>query len=137
MIGFFIIRKLIESHKLGAKTKDLKMLVYSHPCTKSDPTWFDNFHFWEAYDMDNERRESKNAIYIANQFIHSVTSYPVRSEDRNWQDIFVMSDFDRKSCIWRVPVSEIRRLFLVAYEDYPGFSMRFNHKKKDYDITAE
>lgn len=136
MVGFFMVRKLIETHKLGPKTKDLKLIVYSCPCTKEDPTWYDNFHFWDAYDIDNERRETKKPLYIANQFVHSVASHPVRGDDRNWQDIFVMSDFDRKNCIWRVPISEIRRLFLVAHEDYPGFRMQYNHNKKDYDVSA-
>lgn len=137
MIGFFIVRKLIETHKLGSKSRDLNMNVFSHACTKTDPTWFDNFDFWEAYDMDNERREQKKPLYLANQFIHCVTSYPTRGADRNWEDIFVMSDYARKTCIWRVPISEVRRLFMVAYGDYPGFMMRYNAKKKDYDVSTD
>jgi len=137
MIGFFMIRKLIETHKLGSKTKDIKLQVYSHSCTKSDPTWFDNFHFEEAYDMDNEHQEMKKPMYIANQFIHSVTSCLVRGDDRIWEDVFVMSDYDRKDCIWRVPISEIRRLFMVAQGDHPKFSMRYNYQKKDYDVFTD
>lgn len=117
MIRLFIIRKLIETHKLGPKTRNLTMNVFSHAGTKADPTWYDNFDFWEAYDMDNERREQK--------------------KPRNWEDIFVMSDFARKTCIWRVPISEIRRLFLVSHSDYPSFRMTYNPNKKDYDLSTD
>ena len=124
MIGFFIIRKLIETHKLGPDTIDFKMDVFSCPCTKQDPTWYDNYNFWEAYDVDNEVTEHKKTIYISNQFIHSVTSYPTRNKNRNWDSIYIMSDYDRKKCIWRVPIEQVYQLFLVAYNDYPGIGNR-------------
>ncbi len=49
----------------------------------------------------------------------------------------MVADFDRKDCIWRVPVVEIRRLFLMAAGDYPHVTrMVFNGKKGDYDIET-
>lgn len=87
--------------------------------------------------MEREHPDQKKPLYVANQFIHAYTSFVVRDESRNWSEVFVVSDFDRIDCIWRVPVDEIRKLFLIAAGDYPHtISMVFNEKKGDYDIET-
>lgn len=49
----------------------------------------------------------------------------------------VVSDYDRNDCIWRVPVSEIRRLFNVTAQDYPhSVHLVYNHEKGDYDVST-
>jgi hypothetical protein len=73
----------------------------------------------ELYDLNRQKREQKKPLYVSNQFIHSDISIVARDETRNWSDVFIVSDFDRKNCIWRVPVDQIRELFLTAAEDYP------------------
>lgn len=72
----------------------------------------------------------------SNQFIHAYTSFVARDESRNWSDVYVVSDYDRNDCIWRVPVSEIRRLFNVTAQDYPhSVHLVYNHEKGDYDVS--
>jgi hypothetical protein len=87
--------------------------------------------------MEQEHPEKKKSSYIANQFIHAYTSFVARDRTRNWCDVFVVSDYDRNDCIWRVPVAEVRRIFLVAAEDYPHtVRMTFNTNKGDYDVDT-
>ena len=65
------------------------------------------------------------------------TSFVARDESRNWSDVYVVSDYDRNDCIWRVPVSEIRRLFNVTAQDYPhSVHLVYNHEKGDYDVST-
>jgi len=137
MLGFFIVRRLIELHKVSSATRDCNMKFFSCP-TRGKHVHLRNHHrLDELYDLEKERGETKKPFYISNQFVHAYTSFVARDESRNWSDVFVVSDFDRNNCIWRIPISEILRLFFVASKDYPhSFEMRFNPKKGDYDIST-
>ena len=137
-IGFFIIRRLVELHKLSRKTKDHKVKIYGH---RRNETHLNNRNHWDLerhYNLDNDVPILKSVQYISNQFIHASVSFVVRDETRNWSDVLLVSDFDRNDQIWRVPISEIRDLFLLASNDYPAqISMIYNDEKGDYDISID
>lgn len=137
MIGFFILRRLIELHKVSTATRDQKLNVFSYRAHGKNATLLTRHDVWELYDLGREVPANKKPGYIANQFIHAYTSFVARDESRNWSDVFVVSDYDRNDCIWRVPFPEIRRIFRTAAEDYPHFArMDFNAKKRDYDVQT-
>ncbi|WP_022948164.1 hypothetical protein [Methylohalobius crimeensis] len=137
MVGFFMLRRLIELHKVSRRTSDQILRVFSYKAVGKKVHRLNGHEIWELYDMERERPEQKRPLYVANQFIHAYTSFVARDESRNWSDVFVVSDFDKNDCIWRVPVDEIRRLFLNAASDYPHIArMVFNEKKGDYDIET-
>ncbi len=137
MIGFFILRRLIELHKVSTTTRDQVLSVFSYRTRGGNVTHRNKFDLKEIYDLDREVPAIRNPAYIANQFIHAYTSLVARDETRNWSDVFAVSDYDRNDCIWRVPIPEIRRIFLTAAEDYPhSVHMVFNPKKGDYDIQT-
>ena len=137
MLGFFIVRRLIELHKVSSASRDFSMEVFSCLSRGNNVHRWNGHDIYELYDLENERRETKNPFYISNQFIHAYTSFVARDESRNWSDVYVVSDYDRNDCIWRVPVSEIRRLLKVVAQDYPhSVRMVYNQKKEDYDVST-
>ena len=137
MIGFFILRRLIELYKVSTITRDQMLNVFSYRARGKNVTHRNGWDVGELYDLDGEVPATKNPGYIANQFIHAYTSFVARDKTRNWSDVFVVSDYDRNDCIWRVPIPEIRRIFLTAAEDYPNsVHMVFNYRKGDYDIQT-
>jgi hypothetical protein len=137
MIGFFMLRRLIELHKVSTVTRDQMLNVFSYLARGKNVTRFNGHDLWELYDLDREVPSTQKPGYIANQFIHAYTSFVARDESRNWSDVFVVSDYDRNDCIWRVPIPEIRRIFRTAAEDYPhSIRMVFNAKKGDYDVQT-
>ena len=137
MVGFFIVRRLIELHKVSSATRDFIMRVFSCPARAKRVHWFNEHDIHELYDLGRERRETKKPLYLSNQFIHAYTSFVARNESRNWSDVYVVSDFDRNDCIWRIPISEIRRLFKVAAQDYPHtVTTVYNHEKGDYEVST-
>jgi len=137
MIGFFILRRLIELHKVSKATRDNMLSVFSYQARGKNVTLLNRHEMWELYDLDREISTTKKPVYIANQFIHAYTSFVARDESRNWSDVFVVSDYDRNDCIWRVPIHEIRRIFLTAADDYPhSMQVVFNHKKGDYNLQT-
>ena len=132
MIGFFIIRRLIELSKVSSRTRDFNMKVYSCPSQGTNVTWINNHRIEKHYDIENEKIEIKKPLYMSNQFIHAYTSFVFRDETRNWSEIFIVSDFDRNDCIWRVPIPIIRELFELASDDYPtNIRAIFDKKKND------
>jgi hypothetical protein len=137
VLGFFIVRRLIELHKVSSASRDLAMKVFSCPSRGNRVDRWTGNEIYELYDLENERKETKKPFYISNQFIHAYTSFVARDNTRNWSDVYVVSDYDRNDCIWRVPLSEIYRLFKVAAQDYPhSVHMVYNHKKGDYDVST-
>lgn len=137
MIGFFILRKLIDLHTVSTATSDQMLNVCSCQARGKNVTLLNAHRLWELYDLDREIPTSKTPIYIANQFIHAYTGLVARDESRNWSDVLVVSDYDRNDCIWRVPIAEIRNLFSKAADDYPYLTrMSFNSKRGDYDVQT-
>ena len=137
MIGFFIIRRLIELNKVSSRTRGFNMKVYSCPNQGNEVTWINNHRISDHYDIENEKSKTKKPLYMSNQFIHAYTSFVFRDETRNWNEIYVVSDFDRNDCIWRVPIPVIRKLFKLASDDYPSeIRYIFEEKIKDYRITT-
>jgi hypothetical protein len=137
MLGFFMVRRLIELHKVSSSTRDLWLQVFSCPSRGPPIHRMNGLHINEVYDLATEKREMRKPAYIANQFIHAYTSYVVRDDSRNWSCIYVVSDFDRNDRLWRVPVSEVRRLFLTAaHDNVTNMRMVYNNKKGDYDVVT-
>ena len=135
MIGFFIVRRLIEMHKVSSETKDLALRVFSCPSRGKLVHRRNAGDIEELYDLRCETGMTKKPFYISNQFIHSYISLIARDETGNFSDVLIVSDFDRKHCIWRVPVSEIRKLFLTAARDYPH-SLQFIFDTKKVITTS-
>lgn len=135
MIGFFMVRRLIELHKVSSSTRDMSMSVFSCP-SRGKPIHFMNaHHIDEVYDLGKERAQVKKPLYVSNQFIHAYTSYVIRDKSRNWSAVYIVSDYDRKTCIWRIPISEVRRLFCVAAgDDMREMRFLYNEQKGDYDV---
>ena len=138
MIGFFIIRRLIELNKVSSRTRDFKMEVYSCPSQGINITLINNHRIFDHYDIENEKLEKKKLSYMSNQFIHAYTSFIFRDETRNWSEVFIVSDYDRNDCIWRVPIPVIRELFELASDDYPSvMTYTLDKKEGDYKISTD
>jgi len=137
MIGFFLLRRIIELHKVSSRVRDYTISVIACHRKGTPVNYFNRGDIFDLYDFDNERGETKKPLYISNQFIHAYASFVDRDESRNWNNAYVISDYDRNDCIWRIPVSIIRDLFLLASQDYPAkLDMSYNEKKMDYDIKT-
>jgi hypothetical protein len=137
MLGAFMVRRLMELHKVSSRSRNLVMEVFSCPTRRKNVTRMNHHRLEEMYDLANERCEAKKAVYVCNQLIHAYTSFVARDETRNWSDVYAVSDFDRNDCIWRIPILEIHRLFKEVGKDYSHtFRMVYNPKKRDYDVST-
>ena len=135
MLGFFIVRRLIELDKVGLKTRRCKLQVYENTPIKN-VTWLNRDRFWENYDWKRERLKHLPIQSVANQFIHSVASGLYRDRSRNWSEFLVFSDYEQKKSILRVPILSITSAFEVAINDWPAsLKVSYSNAKMDYEVS--
>ena len=128
---------IIELHKVSSRVRDFRLQVFAWPSTGKLPTLLNNHRIEELYDSSQERAHTKKPMYICNQVIHSYSTSMVVDDTRNWDSMLVVSDYDRKNCIWRIPADVMGDLLRTASKDYP-YRVRFtrNEKTGDYDVDT-
>jgi hypothetical protein len=88
MLGFFIVRRLIELHKVSSATRDLVIRVFSCPARGKHVHRMNNHHLDELYDFGKEKHETKKPHFLSNQFIHAYTSFVSRDETPELESSF-------------------------------------------------
>lgn len=137
-IGFFLLRRLIELHKLSSKIASRPLRIYSCKSVGKSVNLLNRWRLWDLYALEKEQLETKSPLYIANQFVHAYTSVVRRDASRNWSEVYVVSDFDRQNCVWRVPIETIRSTFEDAASDYPNSAKYvYDPKKRDYRVSTD
>lgn len=137
IISFFMVRKLFETHKVSSKSKKYQARIFECPAIRK-VTYLNDIIIEENYDLGKEKSITRNIVFIANQLIHSGTIFAYREKDRNWGGVYVCSDYERKNSIFRIPISEIKKIFhIVGNDDPTTLKMTYDHKKDDYVITAD
>ena len=135
MIGFFMVRRMIELHKISGRLSKSRLKIFSTPATQR-VTVMNRYEFFDNYRWSAEKQEQKLITDVCNQCIHSYLSRVERGADRNWCDLYVVSDYDRNKFIWRIPIAAIRDLFISVSRDYPSSSrVSYNQTKGDYEST--
>ena len=121
-IGLFMVRRLAESGKFSSRMMTHKARLFrcafrgeSHRLIYKDIV--------ELYELEVEEEIWRDVIFVCNQFIHADFTYAFRNEYRNWEGIYVSSDFQKRKWIYRIPVSEIKRIFEIAVVDRPSYIM--------------
>lgn len=138
VISFFVLRRLIELHKVSNKVKDFQLSVFAWPSTGKLATLINKHRIDELYDYNKEKHQIKKPIYICNQIIHSYSMELMIDDTRNWDSLLTVSDYDRKNCIWRIPMKTILKLLRTAAKDYPSrLKYTMNAKIDDYDVETD
>jgi len=136
-IGCFIVRRMVELHKVSSRVSNLHLNVFSAPAMR--PVNKLNSHLIEEnYDWKSETKEIKSVLYLCNQCIHAYTSFIERDQDRNWSHLLVASDYDRKDLIWRIPFTSLISAFETAAADWPStLHMKYDPKITDFKVTTD
>jgi len=117
-VGFYAIRKLIESKKISdsIKTKNYKVKEFPY---KGNPESILT-HFKETdYDMNQAKTSSITIAQLCNQFIHSHHFLPFLPNGKNLIGFFFCSDHKRTSCIYLITLFEIVDIYKTIGSNYP------------------
>lgn len=130
-IGFYAIRKLLDTFKVSPETRQQTYAMLWHASTGT--TDYLNWHrLVENFDLDTGNVEQRDLVFLCNQFVHSFIFMPVTNENRAFAGVFIASDKVRLGKVYFVGASEICRAFRTVGKDYPRQqSMRRN------DLTGQ
>lgn len=119
-IGFYAIRKLLETFKLSQATKrftvDLQCFA-ALPEVRVD--YFNKYNIDEHYDLGRPASERRDLGFICNQIIHSYVFVIGIAEDRSIEGFFVTSDSMRHRKLYFLPLANVVAIFRLVGRDYP------------------
>jgi len=136
VISFFLLRRLIEMYKVSIKVRNYQLKVFAWPSTGKLPTLLNKHSVEKLYDFSKEFAQTKKPLYICNQVIHSYATLLLIDETRNWDSILAVSDYDRKNCIWRIPVKSIVDLFQTVSKDNV-YQLKYTRNDNSVDYSVE
>jgi hypothetical protein len=119
LIGFYSIRRLLESKKLSDRIRDLTFKVESFH-SRGRPVHFMNRHkVDELYDLGKSATVSIGLRELCNSFVHSYVLTPIHDERNGLKGILVSSDFRRGSQVLLIRAPTIAQLFEKVGQNYP------------------
>ena len=137
MIGFYSLRKLIESSKIDDKISNFSVPLTGYPATSKLVTRKNWTNWWELYDLNQPRSCKLKLVLLCHQFIHSYVFSCDFLENGQFAGVLVSSDRERNRVLYSISITEIVRIFEAAGQSYPNdMRMTFNPSKSDYDIIS-
>lgn len=136
LMGAFVVRRLVESHKLSDSTAGMLLRVNRVPPTGKRVTLLNNHRLEELFDFARSGRSRQALPFLCNQAIHSYI-FAVYSDrtGKRLAGVFMASDWQRNRALFAVPLAELERAFRKAGSDYPTESVSvFDEKLGDYRV---
>lgn len=119
MIGFYMVRKLIEAKKVTNELLERSVDIVSHPCT-SPPVTLLNWHkIDDLYGLKILQRERITLLKLANTFIHSYVFITDADDRGRLSGIYVNSDYRRNQKIYYLPIKNIIHILKAFGSNYP------------------
>ena len=116
MLGFYSVRKLIETIKISDSTKKLKFDIQWHKNTQR-VNWLNHAFLDENYDLTKIHSEQRDIEFICNLFVHSYVF--VVSGDGKLEGAYVSTDRQKDKKVYFVPLQVILKIFRTVGRDYP------------------
>src|ERR1700738_5074532 len=109
-IGFYAIRKLLDTLKVTDKTRAMTFsLKYVPAIGKVD--YLSWHHIEVNYDHKSVRSEERDLLFLCNLFIHSYVYTPLIGDDDHVEGIYVASDRIRLKKLYIIDLVQIIRAF--------------------------
>jgi hypothetical protein len=118
LIGFYSIRKLLDTFKVSDSTKNMKFELCCYPNMK-DVDYLNRHHCpSDLFNLAKGHLESRDLRFLCDRFIHSFIFIPAGDNNR-LSGFYVASDMDRKKKCYFIQLSQVLRAFRVVGRDYP------------------
>ena len=135
MVGFFYVRKLIDSRKLSRDFADRQVKVVTYPSKGTHIHLLNRRkEVQELFDLEVSTQGSIKVEQLANQLIHSYVFYLLFDEPGALIAIVVASDNTRNKELFQVPLKEIIKIFELAAEGENSIIMNYDEMRQDYVV---
>ena len=132
MLGFYSIRKLMESTLLTDRTSKLSVPLCSYSPTGRAVHLMDKDRLGKLYDFDKRKKQTISLTSLCNQVIHSYIFTLLFNEDGYFAGILVASDRQRSKGLLEASIDRIIDIFeTVGKDDVKSASMFFDESKGD------
>src|SRR3989442_15349190 len=138
MLGFFAIRRLIESKgRLSESTIRRPIRLTLFPSKSQHVTLLNCHRIDRHFNLASPRPKYLGLEDLCNQFIHSYVFTPFLGARLGLQGFLVSSEQKRKRASYEVPVRTVINLFRRAAADDPNsLHAEFDSSIGDYRVTA-
>lgn len=117
MVGFFSVRKLLESKKLTDKVAKHSLEVRCFPPTGEAVTLINRHKIERLFDVDKPKQRFVGLVFLCNQVIHSYV-FTLCFDDRGaFSSILVASDYERSRALFEISASGIIDVFELVGND--------------------
>lgn len=140
MIGFYIVRKLMESQKLPNQLVSTKIIGRKFPNNGTTVHLMNAHQFYNHFDFDNGKTEKFDLRFLVNQIVHSYIFTPDFDINEDNGEISLSainfcSDDQRNKWIYELRLTTITKLFtIIGNSHVTNSTMRFDENKKDYRV---
>lgn len=135
-VGFYAIRKLLETFKVSPSTKALQFDIQAfHAKSGSKVDYLNTAEIDNFFELKNPIQEQKDIGFLCNQIIHSYVFLISIREDGGLEGFFVASDTMRSRKVYFVEIVQVIDAFRQVGSDYPrGMIMQRNQKTDQWEI---
>tara|TARA_R110000850_G_scaffold104787_3_gene215488 strand:+ start:1265 stop:1798 length:534 start_codon:yes stop_codon:yes gene_type:complete len=134
-IGFFSIRKLMDTFKISDATKSHEILIHWFPNIKK-VDYLNNHRIDDLYDLDNRNSENRTLRFICDQIVHSYVFVPLDNEHDGLDGFYIASDRTKNSRVYFLSIQDVISIFTLVGNDYPS-SSRFVRDAETGEFKAK
>lgn len=139
-IGFYAVRKLLETFKLSTKTKSSTYnLIFFSAKDNTNPNYFTRDEIERHFFLDIEKSENRDIGFICNQLIHSFIFIFSISDSGHLDGFYLSSDRVKNSKLYYIPITTVIEIFRIVGNDYPRKQHLILHKTTNQwrEISSE
>jgi hypothetical protein len=135
LMGFYSVRKLLDTYKVSDSSKKLKYKLIWHKNIK--PTTYLNWHHVEElYDLKTHNAEARDIRFICDKFIHSYIFLPVDDKSK-LIGFYVTTDRLKNQKCYFVSIDNVLSIFRTIGRDYPAnFRQQVNPRTGEIEGSA-
>ena len=118
LLGFYSVRKLLNTYKVSDSIKKLKYKLIWHKNIKAI-TYLNWHHVEELYDLKTSNTEVRDIRFICDKFIHSYIFLPI-DEGSKLAGFYVTTDRLKDKKCYYVSIDQVVSIFRTIGRDYPA-----------------
>ena len=117
-IGFYTIRKLMDTIKIKDSTRNIKAQLQWSPNIKLVDI-LNSHRINELYDLKQTSQETRNLKFLCDQIIHSYIFMPAQNEKGGLFGFHFTSDRKKQEKLFYISVQDVINIFNLVGNDYP------------------
>jgi hypothetical protein len=137
MLGFYMIRKLLEAHKVSDSIAKRRLRLPLYPATGKRVTYRNTHRIEDLYDFSRSHSEIRTVAFICDQVIHSYIFVPCLAESVGWDGVIFASDRQKSRGVFYLHGRQVISLFKsVARNDPASIRWQMNPRTGEERIEV-